>query len=254
MENTIKFNIITKFLIILFGILTIFSPIVMVVVSGEATNPIQTFIFYFRFGIVYFPQTFSQEVYGIGASYNVSLYTTFVIIFTIAYFLNFGYFKKEEISKLRSKLDLVSIILMLLGLFGLTFSAIGTTGINKPPSTNITFLSSMNTILPGFHFGIITILIVLAEYIVLEKSSLLTSEKTTEIRIEPSEIIHSPVVHCSSCGSEIIDISGGFCSKCGAPIEQITTKTPLEESKYCSECGKEIKKSAKFCEHCSAKQ
>ena len=254
MENTIKFNILTKILIIFFGIATILAPVVMVVVSGEATNPTQTFIFYFRFGIVYFPKTFSEEVYGIGASYNVPLYTTFVIIFAVAYFLNFGYFKKGDISKLRSKLDLVSVILMLLGLFGCTFSAIGTTGINDPTSTNITFLSNTNTILSGFTFGIITILIVLAEYIVLEKSSLLTNEKTAEIKIEPSETIRKPVVLCSVCGDEIVDISGGFCSKCGAPIEQITTKTQLEEKKYCSECGKDIKKSAKFCEHCSAKQ
>jgi len=254
MEDTVKFNIITKILIILFGILTIFLPVVMVVISGDATNPTQTFIFYFRFGIVYFPQTFSEEVYGIGASYNVPLYTMFVIIFTVAYFLNFGYFKKDEISELRSKLDLVSVILMLLGLFGCTFSAIGTTGISKPSSTNISYLSNTNTTLSGFSFGIITILIVLVEYIVLEKSNLLTSEKTTEIIIAPSERVNKTIVHCSSCGSEIVDISGGFCSKCGAPIEQITTKTQLEETKYCSECGKEIKKSAKFCEHCSAKQ
>ena len=75
-------------------------------------------------------------------------------------------------------------------------------------------------LLLAFYIGLIVwILMIIFNFITV---FFVKSEKITTAVESKREQSVSPgfqKVYCSSCGAEILDISGGFCSKCGAPLK-----------------------------------
>jgi len=185
MKNKTKFTIITKSLIILFGISTLLTYIISIKFFGASGG--QHVYMDFRFGYIF----------------NTTLDKTFIIIFIVGYFLNFGcilnfgYFKKEKISKLRSKLDLVSVVLMLIGLFGYIIYTIEITYPDLSSYDEINYVHTSIEMLDGFYLSIFIIHLVLIEYIILEKTNLLIER------------------YCNKCG-ETIKNKSQFCNLCGA--------------------------------------
>lgn len=161
-------NIIAKVLILIFGIASFFLGFERIEISGVVSNPSEILYHNFHFGVFYFPSRVSGSGYVIW--YNFIVFLIFIIIYIIGFLLNFGYIKKQMLSKIRKKLDLISAILMCIGLVGSVFSSILTLIILEMAPTTITSLSFNLILLSGFYMAIITIILVLAEYIILEKT------------------------------------------------------------------------------------
>lgn len=170
METKI-FTIIFKILILIFGIISIFLGFERIEISGTTTNPVDTINLNYYFGVTSFPTRFVGSGYGI--TYNNVVYLLFIITFIIGFILNFGYFKKKESSRLRINFALISIILLGIGLVGSIFSPILTMLIIEFPPTEITSFSFKLHLLIGFYMAIIVIVLVLAEYIISEKTTLI---------------------------------------------------------------------------------
>ncbi|MFW9936584.1 MAG: hypothetical protein ACFFD5_02990 [Candidatus Thorarchaeota archaeon] len=161
------FNIIFKSLILIFGIISILLGFERIEISGVATNPVDIFYFNYYFGITYSPARYDGAGYGI--SYNNLIYVFFLIIYLIGFLLNFGYYKKQELSRSRKNLFFISIVLLGIGLFGCIFSPILTILIIEIPPTEITSFSFRFFLLIGFYMAIIVIILVLMEYLLFEK-------------------------------------------------------------------------------------
>ena len=216
MENTKKINLIFKILIILFGVITIFGSYFFYSnVTAVISNPSGSAYISFRFGILFIPTNFFGENYTY--TYDTSLYVVFVILFVIGFLLNFGYIYKEGSKSFRRYLNVLSVLLLGIGLIGIVITA-NFTVIEEIPPTNITSFSYNRGLLSGFQSAIILMVLILIEFIVLEKTSVGRKEDTGVKVVEP-EPVQPAKVFCSSCGSEIVDVSGGFCSKCGASIK-----------------------------------
>ena len=64
----------------------------------------------------------------------------------------------------------------------------------------------------------------------------------------PPQLVRGKLIEprpCPSCGN-INRLEDRFCRKCGAPLPTV----PTEEKVYCTRCGTELKKGAKFCHSC----
>lgn len=161
-------NIITKVLILIFGTISLFLGFGRLEISGVVSNPTEILSHNFYLGVIPFPSRISGSGYGIG--YNFIIFYIFIIIYIIGFLLNFGYFKREKSSGLRNNLDLISVILMCIGLAGSVGSPFLTLLIFEIPPTTITSFSFNLILLSGFYMAIITIILILAEFIILEKT------------------------------------------------------------------------------------
>ncbi|MFX1573724.1 MAG: hypothetical protein ACFFB0_13320 [Promethearchaeota archaeon] len=163
------FNVICKIVILILGILGIFLGFERIEISGVISNPPVNFYHNFYFGVIYFPSRIVGSGYRIW--YNLIVYIIFIIIFITGFFLNFGYFNKQKMTRIRKNLDLISAVLMSIGLFGSLISPILTMLIIEIPPTIITSFSINLSFLSGFYMAIIVIILVLAEFIILEKTN-----------------------------------------------------------------------------------
>ncbi len=216
MENTKKINFIFKILILLFGVITILTGHFFYSnVTAVIANPPGTVYISFRFGILFIPTNFFGENYTY--TYDTSLYVVFAILFVIGFLLNFGYIYKEGSKSFRRYLNVLSVLILGIGLIGIVITP-NFTVIKEIPPTSITSFSYDRGLLSGFQSAIILMVFILIEFIVLEKTSV-GRKKDTGKKIAEPEPAKPAKIFCSSCGSEIVDASGGFCSKCGAPIK-----------------------------------
>lgn len=167
------FYFISKILILIFGIASLFLGFESLEISGTITESQETFYHLFYFGVISYPSRIDRSGYGIVNP--VIVYYLFVIIFIVGFLLNFVYFKKKKVSKLRKKLDLISVVLMGVGLFGSVSSTMLTLIIFEIPPTTITFSFDL-ILLPGFYMAIIVIILVLVEFIILEKTKFFRKE------------------------------------------------------------------------------
>ncbi|MFX0138947.1 MAG: hypothetical protein ACFFDN_35225 [Candidatus Hodarchaeota archaeon] len=168
-----SFNIISKILILIFGIASLFLGFERIEILGVITNPSDTFFHRFYFGMISYPSRVDGTGYGIW--YNNVIYNIFVLTFIVGFFLNFGYFEKKKDSRIRKNLALMSVALMSVGLIGSVSSPILTLIIFEIPPTTITW--SFNLILlPGFYMAIIVIIIVFVEFITIEKTKFFRKE------------------------------------------------------------------------------
>jgi len=74
----------------------------------------------------------------------------------------------------------------------------------------------------GMIFAIMTIFIIFAETIFLNRVKIMEAEivKEEPIEVQEREVKEiSGKLYCSSCGAEILDKTGDFCSKCGSPLK-----------------------------------
>jgi hypothetical protein len=152
---------------LIFGIASLFLGFESIEITGVINEPSQTFYHYFYFGVISYPSRIDDSRYGI--LYNSIVYYLFVIIIIVGYILNFGYFKTKKASRLRKNLNLISVTLMSVGLFGSVSSPVLTLLIFEIPPTTITFWFDL-TLLPGFYMVIAVIILVLMEFIILEKT------------------------------------------------------------------------------------
>ncbi|MFX1567598.1 MAG: hypothetical protein ACFFCV_04430 [Promethearchaeota archaeon] len=157
-----------KILILIFGTLSFILGFGRLGISGVVSNPTEILTHNFYLGVIPFPSRISGSGYGIG--YNFIIFYLFIIIYIVGFILNFGYFKRQKRSKLRDNLDLISIILMSIGLVGSVISPILTLLRFEIPPTTITSFSFNLIFLSGFYMAIITILLILVEYVFLEKT------------------------------------------------------------------------------------
>ncbi|MFX0083888.1 MAG: hypothetical protein ACFE94_19220 [Candidatus Hodarchaeota archaeon] len=167
MESKV-FNITFKIVILIFGIASVFLGFERVEISGVISNPTEFFIHNLHFGVISFPSRIVGSGYEI--CYNFVVYFIFITIFIIGFLLNFGYFKKQKLSRIRRNLDIISVFLMSIGLFGSVFSTFLTLLIIEIPPTTITSFSFNLILLNGFYLAIIVITLVLAEFVLLEKT------------------------------------------------------------------------------------
>ncbi len=203
-------------LLIAIGVITFFSIYFFYsTVTAVIANPPGSIYISFHFGILFIPINIFEENFTY--TYDTSLYIVFVILFVIGFLLNFGYIYKEGSKSFRRYLNVLSVLLLGIGLIGITITA-NFTVIEEIPPTNITSFSYDRGIVSGFSSAIILMVLILIEFIVLEKTSLGRKEDTG-VKVVKPEPVQLAKVLCSSCGSDIVDASGDFCSKCGASIK-----------------------------------
>ena len=72
-----KFNIISKILILIFGLVSIFLGFERLEISAVISNPTENFYYNFYFGVISFPSRIDGSGYGIW--YNLIVYFIFII-------------------------------------------------------------------------------------------------------------------------------------------------------------------------------
>ncbi len=160
-------------MILIFGITSVLLGFISIAITGISTNSTDTFFYNFTFGVLSIPSFVRESGYGI--VYNSIIFLIFNIIYLIGFLLNFGYFKKLDMPKIRRNLDLISVLLMSIGLSGSVISTCLTLIVYDLPP--IVFSLSFDFIfLPGFYTGIIAIITILIEYIIFEKTNIVETK------------------------------------------------------------------------------
>lgn len=75
----------------------------------------------------------------------------------------------------------------------------------------------LNLIFPAIIWIITGISIIVLVYTTIKSKEKMVI--AVEPKRQPSVSLRTQKVYCSSCGAEILDVTGGFCSKCGTPLK-----------------------------------
>lgn len=139
-----------------------------------------------------------------------------LILFWIGFFLSFGNIKRDYKNQIINKnLGYISGLLILLGIIGITASAMGSSIGFTHPSISIIYMITRVEFNFEFYSGILMLILIFGETMFLNRVRII-EEETKIVIIKNNEVPR--VIYCSGCGIEILDKSKKFCSECGAKI------------------------------------
>lgn len=212
-----------KGIIIIFWILLLFIPLISIITSVGADCWIETN------GSVIIEFNISPKMdYFIWGYFSIfsKIYTQYtiihpvcifaIILFWIGFFLSFGNLKRDYKNQIIKKnLGYISGLLVLLGIIGITASAIGSSIGFTHPSISINYMITRIEFNFGFYSGILMIILIFGETMFLNRVKII-EEEIIIIKTQKDET--PKIFYCRGCGVEILDKSKKFCSECGAKI------------------------------------